>query len=98
MGSEELWDQAEQSLQNVLEKRGIDYRLNAGDGAFYGPKIDFHILDALQAKLAMRNDPTGFPNAGEIRSSLTSVRIIISTGQSSFIALYMDQSTDLSAF
>ncbi|MFC5650269.1 threonine--tRNA ligase [Paenibacillus solisilvae] len=48
MGSEELWNQAEQSLKHVLEKRGIDYRLNAGDGAFYGPKIDFHILDALK--------------------------------------------------
>ena len=48
MGSEELWDQAEKSLQNVLEKRGIDYRVNEGDGAFYGPKIDFHILDALK--------------------------------------------------
>ena len=48
MGSEELWDQAEQSLQNVLDNRGIDYRVNEGDGAFYGPKIDFHILDALK--------------------------------------------------
>ncbi|NUU60773.1 threonine--tRNA ligase [Paenibacillus agri] len=48
MGSEELWDAAEQSLQNVLEKRGIQYRINPGDGAFYGPKIDFHILDALK--------------------------------------------------
>ena len=48
MGSEELWDQAEQSLQNVLDKRGIEYRVNEGDGAFYGPKIDFHILDALK--------------------------------------------------
>ncbi|WP_282940028.1 threonine--tRNA ligase [Paenibacillus sp. RC67] len=47
MGSEELWQQAEMSLQNVLEHRGIQYRLNEGDGAFYGPKIDFHILDAL---------------------------------------------------
>ncbi|WP_028551262.1 threonine--tRNA ligase [Paenibacillus sp. UNC451MF] len=47
MGSEELWQQAEMSLQNVLEHRGIEYRLNEGDGAFYGPKIDFHILDAL---------------------------------------------------
>ncbi|RUT29005.1 threonine--tRNA ligase [Paenibacillus zeisoli] len=47
MGSEELWNQAEQSLQNVLDGKGIDYRLNEGDGAFYGPKIDFHILDAL---------------------------------------------------
>lgn len=48
MGSEVLWDQAEQSLQNVLDKRGIQYRVNEGDGAFYGPKIDFHILDALK--------------------------------------------------
>lgn len=48
MGSEELWNQAEQSLQSVLDKRGIEYRVNKGDGAFYGPKIDFHILDALK--------------------------------------------------
>ncbi len=48
MGSEELWDIAEASLQNVLDKRGIEYQLNEGDGAFYGPKIDFHILDALR--------------------------------------------------
>ncbi|WP_010268521.1 threonine--tRNA ligase [Paenibacillus senegalensis] len=48
MGSEELWNQAEQALQNVLEHRGIQYRINEGDGAFYGPKIDFHILDALK--------------------------------------------------
>ncbi|WP_340397969.1 threonine--tRNA ligase [Paenibacillus sp. FSL E2-0202] len=48
MGFEELWDQAEQSLQNVLDNLGIEYRVNEGDGAFYGPKIDFHILDALK--------------------------------------------------
>ncbi|MBU5671679.1 threonine--tRNA ligase [Paenibacillus brevis] len=48
MGSEELWERAESSLRNVLERRGIDYVLNEGDGAFYGPKIDFHILDALK--------------------------------------------------
>ncbi|NEW06920.1 threonine--tRNA ligase [Paenibacillus sp. SYP-B3998] len=48
MGSDELWDKAEQSLQNVLENLGIPYRLNEGDGAFYGPKIDFHIQDALK--------------------------------------------------
>jgi threonyl-tRNA synthetase len=48
MGSEELWNQAEQSLKNVLDKLGIDYHVNEGDGAFYGPKIDFHILDALK--------------------------------------------------
>lgn len=48
MGSEELWDQAEQSLRSVLDNRNITYRVNEGDGAFYGPKIDFHILDALK--------------------------------------------------
>lgn len=48
MGSEELWDQAEQSLERVLKNNGIEFRVNEGDGAFYGPKIDFHILDALK--------------------------------------------------
>ncbi|MFC6651073.1 threonine--tRNA ligase [Paenibacillus rhizoplanae] len=48
MGSEELWDQAEESLERVLKKNGIEYRVNAGEGAFYGPKIDFHVLDALK--------------------------------------------------
>jgi threonyl-tRNA synthetase len=48
MGSDELWAQAEQALRNVLDNSGIKYRVNEGDGAFYGPKIDFHILDALK--------------------------------------------------
>ncbi|RAV22566.1 threonine--tRNA ligase [Paenibacillus contaminans] len=48
MGSDELWERAEASLRSVLESQGIVYRLNEGDGAFYGPKIDFHIYDALK--------------------------------------------------
>ncbi|ASS66811.1 MULTISPECIES: threonine--tRNA ligase [unclassified Paenibacillus] len=48
MGSEELWEEAERSLRQVLESRGVKYRLNEGDGAFYGPKIDYHIKDALK--------------------------------------------------
>ncbi|WP_201008455.1 threonine--tRNA ligase [Paenibacillus glycanilyticus] len=48
MGSDELWDEAEQSLKNVLDAQGVNYRVNEGDGAFYGPKIDFHIVDALK--------------------------------------------------
>ncbi|MGU3473592.1 threonine--tRNA ligase [Paenibacillus sp. D51F] len=48
MGSEELWEEAERSLRQVLESRGVKYRLNEGDGAFYGPKIDYHIRDALK--------------------------------------------------
>jgi threonyl-tRNA synthetase len=48
MGSDELWEKAETALRNVLERRGVEYRLNEGDGAFYGPKIDFHIRDAIK--------------------------------------------------
>lgn len=48
MGSEELWEQAESSLEQVLDQLGLPYRINEGDGAFYGPKIDFHILDSLK--------------------------------------------------
>ncbi len=47
MGSDDLWEAAETALQNVLASLGILYRLNEGDGAFYGPKIDFHVRDAL---------------------------------------------------
>jgi threonyl-tRNA synthetase len=47
MGSDELWEQAESALQKVLDESGIEYRVNPGDGAFYGPKIDFHIRDAI---------------------------------------------------
>ncbi|MEN3156507.1 threonine--tRNA ligase [Priestia aryabhattai] len=48
MGEDSLWELAESSLENVLKKLNFDYKLNAGDGAFYGPKIDFHIKDALK--------------------------------------------------
>jgi len=48
MGSDELWNQAETSLKNVLDHLEMNYVVNEGDGAFYGPKIDFHILDALK--------------------------------------------------
>ncbi|MDY8163287.1 threonine--tRNA ligase [Bacillus thuringiensis] len=47
MGDDKLWKQAEAALENVLQSLNYKYRLNEGDGAFYGPKIDFHIKDAL---------------------------------------------------
>ncbi|HSN65414.1 MAG TPA: threonine--tRNA ligase, partial [Fusibacter sp.] len=47
MGSLEDWQHAEDSLQGALEALGIDYKLNPGDGAFYGPKIDFHLRDSI---------------------------------------------------
>ncbi len=47
MGSDELWDQATAALQGALDKKGMSYKINEGDGAFYGPKIDFHLKDSL---------------------------------------------------
>src|SRR5438128_44 len=47
LGSDEEWDFTEGALRAALEKRGIEYVVNEGDGAFYGPKIDLHMTDAL---------------------------------------------------
>ncbi len=47
VGSDEIWEHAEEQLENVLEKRNLDYELEEGDGAFYGPKIDFAFEDAI---------------------------------------------------
>ncbi len=47
MGSVEMWDRAEAILERVLQEKGLSYRINEGDGAFYGPKIDFHLEDCL---------------------------------------------------
>jgi len=47
IGTDKIWDKAEKALSNVLKKKKIKYKLNKGDGAFYGPKIDFHLKDSL---------------------------------------------------
>ena len=47
MGSKEIWDNAENALKKALEKKKLKFKVNPGDGAFYGPKIDFHITDSL---------------------------------------------------
>lgn len=47
MGSDEAWEMATNALQEALEAKGMDFKINAGDGAFYGPKIDFHLRDCL---------------------------------------------------
>ena len=47
MGSDEDWEKATQGLKEALENLGMDYVVNEGDGAFYGPKIDFHLRDSL---------------------------------------------------
>jgi threonyl-tRNA synthetase len=47
IGSDEIWDKAEDALRTAIDKKGLNYKINEGDGAFYGPKIDFHIRDCL---------------------------------------------------
>lgn len=47
MGSDELWEIATNALRNAIESTNVSYRINEGDGAFYGPKLDFHIEDSL---------------------------------------------------
>jgi threonyl-tRNA synthetase len=48
IGSDEIWETATNALEGALKKKNIDYKINEGDGAFYGPKIDFHIRDCLK--------------------------------------------------
>jgi len=48
LGSREMWNKAEAILKDITESKNIDYSINEGDGAFYGPKIDFHIQDCLE--------------------------------------------------
>ena len=47
IGSDDLWDRAEDALTSALKQVGTDYDVNEGEGAFYGPKIDFHVVDCL---------------------------------------------------
>lgn len=50
IGDEKMWNEAEGALTKALEKKKINYKLNPGDGAFYGPKIDFHIKDSMNRR------------------------------------------------
>ena len=47
MGSEEIWETATAALKEAMDEEGLAYQINEGDGAFYGPKIDFHLTDCL---------------------------------------------------
>ena len=48
IGSDEMWDRAEQKLEEAIKQNHLEYKINPGDGAFYGPKIDFHVKDSLE--------------------------------------------------
>jgi threonyl-tRNA synthetase len=47
IGTDDMWDRAEAALKAALDQRGVEYQLNEGDGAFYGPKIDLHMTDSI---------------------------------------------------
>ena len=47
MGSDEIWELATQTLREAIEEKGVPYQINEGDGAFYGPKLDFHVKDSI---------------------------------------------------
>lgn len=47
IGSDEIWEMATNALRDALETKGLPYKVNEGDGAFYGPKIDFHLKDSI---------------------------------------------------
>src|SRR5437764_1490093 len=47
IGTDAMWDAAESALEGALRRRGLEYELNDGDGAFYGPKIDLHMTDSI---------------------------------------------------
>ena len=54
MGSDEDWEMATDGLRSALDEMGLPYVVNEGDGAFYGPKIDFHLVDCYRKNLAVR--------------------------------------------
>ncbi|PYQ57879.1 MAG: threonine--tRNA ligase, partial [Acidobacteria bacterium] len=47
IGTDAMWDAAETALEEALKKKGLPYQINPGDGAFYGPKLDFNVTDAI---------------------------------------------------
>ena len=48
MGTDEEWEMAENALRSAIQATGVDYVVNEGDGAFYGPKLDFHLKDSIR--------------------------------------------------
>ncbi|MFH1682589.1 MAG: threonine--tRNA ligase [Candidatus Woesearchaeota archaeon] len=87
IGSDQIWDLAEKSLEDVLKKKKMKYKVNEGDGAFYGPKIDFHLKDSLgrtwqcstiQLDMAMpeRFDLEYIDNKGEAKRPIMLHRVV----------------------
>ena len=70
LGTDEEWDFTEDALRSALDRRGLVYELNEGDGAFYGPKIDLHMTDVARAVVADGHRPTRCADAAAVRSHL----------------------------
>ena len=72
--TDELWDRAESALRAALEATGMEYELKPGDGAFYGPKIDFDVTGFDRPPVAARHDPARLQQSRALRSRPTSAR------------------------
>ena len=64
VGSDELWDKAEAALERRSKHKGLECELQPGEGAFYGPKIEFSLKDSSGPRLAVRHDAGRFLDAG----------------------------------
>jgi threonyl-tRNA synthetase len=64
MGSKEMWDKAEDALKKALNRKKLKFKVNPGEGAFYGPKIDFHIKDSLGRTWQCATVQVDFPMPG----------------------------------
>lgn len=69
VGSDELWDRAELALESVLKNRGIEFNTDAGEGAFYGPKIDFVLNDSIGRKWQCGTIQLDFSMPGRLGAS-----------------------------
>ena len=70
LGEKATWDHAESELKKALERAGQPYTINEGDGAFYGPKIDFVGHRRARPQVAVRDDPAGLPAAAAVQAEV----------------------------
>ena len=70
IGTEDMWDRAEAALEDALVQRGVEFDLNPGDGAFYGPKIDLHMTDSIGRSWQLGHGPARLRDARALRADL----------------------------
>ena len=86
LGTDEEWDFTEGALRSALERRGIEYTVNEGDGAFYGPKIDLHMTDVLGRSWQMGTIQLDSQMPAAVRAHATWARTTPSTRRTSSTA------------